>query len=127
MKGMRLGDRVKCSAYIKHSKNHYEIISSRQDQFGVPGCCMRDGCSEESEAVEDFHNCERYRTIEKDFTGVYVGTTVLCTRLNAEYYEDNYGNTGYRTYCDNPQKFALVYYADNKKRLVPIDRLKGEI
>ena len=122
---MKLGDIVICSEYIKPSGNHYEILRGKKTRSGAPVCLYREkGASEENGVeVDDCHGCERYKTIGKTFTGIYVGTTSLCTRLYAEYWDDEYGNSGFRTHCEEPHKFAIVYYADNKKRLVPIERL----
>lgn len=121
---LALGDKVRCEAYIKPSGNRYIIASERETEFGVASCYYWENGASESVEVEDCHSCNRYRIIEKAFSGVYVGTTTLCTRINAEGWDDSYGNSGFRTHCDEPKKFAIVYYADNKKRLVPIDKIK---
>lgn len=123
---MKIGDRVECSAYIKRSKNHYEIINAKDTQSGNVSCSYWANEATEGIEVEDFHNCERYKTIGKTFTGVFVGTTTLCTRLNAESYDEPYVGDGYRTYCDRPEKFAVVYYANNRRRLVPISMVTGD-
>lgn len=115
---MTLGDRVFCTAYIKPAKNHYEIGN---DDF--PGCTYWACGASEGLEVEDFHSCERFKTVDASFSGVYVGETMLCTRLNAEYWDDSY-RSRYRTFCDTPQRFAVVYYGNNKKRLVPIDKIE---
>lgn len=117
---MKLGDRVFCTAYIKPSKNHYLIRND--DEF--PECVYWECGDSEGLEVEDFHSCNRFKTVDAKFSGVYVGETTLCIRLNAEYWSDGY-SCGYQTFCDEPQKFAVVYYANNRKRLVPIDRLAG--
>lgn len=114
---MKLGDLVTCSAYIKRSKNHY-IIGQDSCEY------LENGAYVDGIEIEDFHSCERFKTIEAVFSGIYVGATTLCTHLNAEYYDNSWGQTGFRCFVDNPQKFAIVYYADNKKRLVPIDQIK---
>lgn len=118
---MELGDVVSCTAYIKPAKNHYEIY---KDEF--PGCTYWECGASEGLEVEDFHSCERFKTVEAKFSGVYVGETTLCTRLNAEYWNDSY-SCGFRTFCDEPRKFAVIYYANNKKRLVPIDKIEGSV
>lgn len=111
------GEKVSCSAYIKSSGNCYEKATASE-------CLCWERGAESGIVVEDCHSCERYKTIEKEFCGIYVGTTTLCTQLNAEYYEDKYGGSGFLTYCDEPEKFAVVYYANNKKRIVPIDKVE---
>ena len=108
-----------CSAYIKKTGNFYEI--DKEQAY----CLFHENGASESEPVEDEHWCERFRTIEKQFTGVFVGTTNLNTRLCADW--DNHPYTGklfVNTYTEEIKTFAVVYYADNAKRLVPIDRLE---
>lgn len=117
---MKLGDRVSCTAYIKPARNHYFVRN--HDEF--PECTYFECGDDEGLAVEDFHSCERFKTVDARFSGVYVGETTLCTRLNAEYWSDGYC-CGFRTFCDEPRKFAVVYYANNRKRLAPIDKLVG--
>ena len=114
---MRLGCRVNCSAYIRPSGNCYEKMAG--------GCYYHEHGKNEEVDIEGFHNCERYKTIEKMFSGVFAGTTTLCTRLNAESFNEEYAS-GFRFYCDDPQKFAIVYYAENKKRLVPLEKCYKE-
>jgi hypothetical protein len=115
---IRLGDRVLCTAYVKRSGNCYQITGD--------DCFFHEGGTTKSEEVDGDHWCDRYRTITKQFFGIYVGATTLCTRLVADYEYSQYGNSGYRAHSDMPEKFAVVYYADNKKRLVPIDRVTPE-
>lgn len=123
---MIFGNHVRCSGYIRPSHNHYEIIPQEHTEDGATYCSYwADGASEGVE-VEDFHMCDRFRTIDADFSGIFVGATTLCTRLNAEYVDDPYGRNHFRTYCDRPEKFAVVYYASNRKWLVPFDRIKED-
>ena len=35
-----------------------------------------------------------------------------------------YGRSGFQCSSINPKPFAIVYYAENKKRLVPMDSIK---
>ena len=123
---MIFGNRVRCSAYIKPSGNHYEITPAEDTEDGACYCAYWPGGADEGVDVDDFHGCERFKTVEADFSGIFVGTTVLCTQLNAEYIDDLYARPGYRTYCDHPERFAVVYYASNRKRLVPLDRIREE-
>ena len=115
---MKLGDRVRCTAYAKRSKNCYEL--SKGGYGGYDGCLYWEYGSSEGVVVEDFHSCDRFKVVMRQFSGIFVGTTVLSTRINVEYEEPLYGPAGFRTYCDKPVEFAVVYYADNKKRLVPM-------
>lgn len=67
---------------------------------------------------------DKFKTIEKEFDGIYVGTTHLATKLSATY-EEWGGGGSIQFRSEAIKKFAVVYYASNKKRLVPIECLKG--
>lgn len=121
---MKLGDRVRCTGYVKRSGNHYEILTGKETESGAPACAYWPAGASEGTEVEDFHVCDRFVTKKANFSGVYVGTTTLCVRLNAEYEDGPYTAPCFRTYHDQPEKFAVVYYADNKKRLVPLDMVE---
>lgn len=121
---MKLGDRVRCTGYVKRSGNHYEIMTGKETESGAPACAYWPAGASEGTEVEDFHACNRFVMKKANFSGVYVGTTTLCVRLNAEYEEGPYTAPCFRTYHDLPEKFAVVYYADNKKRLVPLDMVE---
>lgn len=57
-------------------------------------------------------------------TGVFVGVTWLCTELFCEWNDPPYGRSGFQCSSINPKPFAIVYYAENKKRLVPMDSIE---
>ena len=116
---MKLGDKVRCSAYIKKSGFYYDTGIALDRHY----CCCVTAPDVDPEEVEDYHSCERFKMVEKEFTGVYVGTTTINTRLAAEYYDDTY-RTGYRTFTEEPKKFCVVYFKENQKRIVPIDRIE---
>lgn len=115
---MKLGCKVKCHAFIKPSQNHYEIDNEKCI------CDFWEAGAKEGVAIEDNHSCDRYKMIQKEFTGVFVGSTILRTRINVEYETDDSYHEYYRAYCDTPKEFAVIYYANNKKRYVPIDKLE---
>lgn len=50
--------------------------------------------------------------------------TWLCTELFCEWNEPPYGRSGFQCSSTNPKPFAIVYYAENKKRLVPMDSIE---
>lgn len=112
-----LGQKVICSAYVKKSKNHYETSKDRDD------CDFWAGGADKGIAVEDFHICDKFTTVPTPFRGVYVGTTILTTKILAEYNDLPYGNSGFCFSSEEPRPFAVVYYADNRKRLVPMDAI----
>lgn len=116
-----LGQRVICSAYAKKTGNHYETDEGR-DAY----CTYWETGVSEGVLVEDFHSCDKFMAVPTPFKGVYVGTTILCTKIVAEWEEPPYGKEGFRFRSEEPKPFAVVYYADNKKRLVPMDAIWTE-
>lgn len=123
----KLGDRVVCRAYVKKSGSHYEV-DKNESPYHEPTYCVFHECgNSEGIDIEDFHSCNRFKVVDACFDGVYVGTTSLYTRLNAEWCDDYNGRSSVRTYCDDTESFAIVYYADNRKRLVPLDRVSLQI
>ena len=112
-----LGDMVVGSAYIRKSGNRYEYDGQE------PTMLIFRRPSGEGVEIEDCHSCDRFKEVEAHFGGVYVGTTTLCTRLNAEWRGNQIGEEVVYTYCDAPERFAVVYYANNKKRYVPLNKL----
>lgn len=121
MERFELGQRVICSAYVKKSGNHYETDEARNTfcEFWAAGAT-------EAVIVEDFHSCNLFVRIPASFRGVYVGTTHRATRLSVEYDEPPYGKDGFYFSKDEARPFAIVYYADNKKHLVPMDAIWSE-
>lgn len=107
---MDIGMTVVCTEYIRKTRNRFEIDDGN--------CTGIIGATGERIEVEDVLSLPKFQTIRKLFTGVYVGTTTLCTEINVDC-ADSYGR-GPRYWCDAPQEFAVVYYANNRKRLVPV-------
>lgn len=116
-----LGQKVICSAYIKKSGNHYETFDDRRD------CEFWENGATESVTVDDYHSCDKFLTVPASFRGVYVGTTNLCTRIVVEWEEPPYGNDGFKFRSEEPKPFAVVYYANNRKRLVPMDAIQIKV
>ena len=99
---MKLGDWVHCTRCIRKTGNHYEVIP----------------------AENTMDDCERIKFVDMQFDGVYVGTTTVCRRLECSYETPLYGKEGYRFEKYDPIEAAIVYYAQNHKRLVPLDSLQ---
>ena len=118
MPKLRLGDWVSCSAYIRPSGNHFEIDN---EDTGTALLWRKDAT--EGEEIEDYESCEKFVTKMALFTGVFVGVTWLCTELFCEWNDPPYGRSGFQCSSINPKPFAIVYYAENKKRLVPMDSI----
>lgn len=118
---LSLGDRVTCTAYIRPSGNHFEIDNTKKWPVAY---YWANGATEGVE-VDGFFVCDRFVTKDADFAGVFVGTTRLCVELMCEGETDPYGNEFFACRSEKPADFAVVYYAENKKRLVPMDRIKA--
>lgn len=116
----KLGQRVVCSAYVKKTGNHYETDESRET------CTFWAAGAAEGEEVEDCHSCDKFVAVSASFKGVFVGVTTLCTKTTAWWNDPPYGNPHFRFSSEEPKPFAVVYYAPNKKRLVPLDAIWSE-
>lgn len=119
MPKLRLGDRVSCSAYIRPSGNHFEI-----DNGDAGKALLWEKGATEGREIEDYETCDKFVMKAALFTGVFVGVTTLCTELFCEWNEPPYGKSGYQCNSINPKPFAVVYYAENKKRLVPMGNIE---
>lgn len=117
---LRLGDRVSCSAYIRRSGKYFEVHNGPEP---IAYLCDK-GNVFDGEQVDGYETCDRYTTETDSFTGVYVGTTTLCTSIVCEWHDGPYEREGYRCMLINPKLFAIVYYAENKKRLVPMESIE---
>lgn len=125
MPKLRLGDRVSCSAYIRRSGKYFEVHNGPEP---IAYLCDKGNIDEkgniDGEQVDGYETCDRYTTETAPFTGVYVGTTTLCTSITCDWHNGPYEREGYRCMLTNPKPFAIVYYANNKKRLVPMDSIE---
>lgn len=119
---MKLGDKVSCTAYIKPSRNHYELNGD------IMCAIFHTADSAPLEIGDDLpHSCNRYKKIECEFSGIYCGKTTRCTEMVLDLeYEPYSSREFYRIRLHEPKDFAVVYYADNKKRIVPIENCKPE-
>lgn len=112
---LALGDMVVCNAYIRPSGRYFEIHNGAE-----PGAYIWEKGQAEGKEVDGYESCEKFETKKALFTGVFVGMTTLCTELLCEWNDPPYGGSGYRCSSITPKPFAIVYYAANKKRMVPI-------
>lgn len=123
---MKIGDKVHCTAYIKRIGQGISIIDvSPFVEYSGKEVAYFDTEKNEMATIpySDFTDVtvDKFKTIKKDFDGIYVGTTRLATKLTAIHETPPYGNDYIRFESECVKPFAIVYYADNKKRLVPID------
>lgn len=130
---MKIGDKVHCTAYAERIGQGISVMDY-SPWYSVEGVPRKEVVYFDAEKNEmasipynDFTDVtvDKFKTIEKEFDGVYVGTTRLATKLSATYETPPYGNDYVRFESDCYKKFAVVYYANNRKRLVPIDCVKG--
>lgn len=122
---MKFGDWVICSKFIRRAGNHYLRIPAKETPDGIEKAIFlgNDAPSDGME-IKDEHSCMLFKTVSKRFTGIFVGITTLSTELECIYDEPSYGKEGFYFRKSNPQTFAIVYYADNRKRLVPLDSIE---
>lgn len=127
---MKIGDKVHCTAYIKRTGHGIEVIDiSPFDECSGKEVAYFDTEKNEMASIpyEYFTDVtvDKFKIVKKEFDGIYVGTTHLATKLTAIYETPPYGNDYIRFESECFKKFAVVYYANNRKRLVPIECLKG--
>ena len=114
-----LGDKVLCRSFIQPSGFSFEIedgdkcvLINSKTGYIAP------------EEVDEYAECARFERVEKVFTGVFVGVTTKNTKLTAEYHDDEYCAPSFHCYTEAPKQFAVVYYANNKKRYVPLNDIE---
>ncbi len=115
-----LGDMVVCDAYARPTRSYFNIY---KDEDGEHAVLVKRGENSAKE-VDGYEPCEKFETVEALFTGVFVGTTILNTELICEWEDAPYVNSGFYCTSVNPKPFAVVYYALNRKRLVPMDHVR---
>lgn len=135
---MKIGDKVHCTAYVKKSGHggisifdcspFFDFIEGSEDGLQHRLVSYYDDIKRDFVNIpyEEFTDAtiDRFKSIEKEFDGIYVGTTSIPTKISAIYEEwGGGGSIRFKKICF--EKFAVVYYANNKKRLVPIDCVKG--
>lgn len=67
-----------------------------------------------------------YRMKQERFRGMYVGTRIVITEAEVTRSIDKYGVQHYTKYAKNAVECAIVYYAPNRKHLVPLDCIEEE-
>ena len=125
-KKIPLGQRVKCYGYLKKTNVNYIVTDT--DDFGhmrASDLAYRtwEDHDKDINRIEDYDSQNRYELMEKEFEGIYVGTTTVNLNLACEPFDDGH-TEGWRIATNTPFKCARIYYADNKSRLVPLDRLE---
>lgn len=132
---MKMGDKVHCTAYVERTGQGISVMDySPFDSIFDEGAPRKEVVYFDAEKNEmasipynDFTDVtvDKFKTIEKEFDGIYVGTTRLATKLTAILETPEYDGKDYiRFESGEVKKFAVVYYANNRKRLVPIDCVK---
>lgn len=121
---MKLGDWVHCTCYIRNAGNHYKVIPSKNRMLYTDKALYFERGAKDPIEIEEEHNCERIRYVDKPFDGVYVGKKAIHRRLSCSYEEPSYGKDGYQFEKYDPITVAIVYYGQNRKRLVPLNSIK---
>ena len=125
-KNLPIGTKVKCNSYVKKSGCHFVVYNKDVTESGEEEIeAVKGGNESLDDITEELENnyiasLLLFDTVEKEFTGVYVGTTFKATILTAEYMDDTY-HQWWQFRRENGKQFAVVYYANNRKRLVPIE------
>ena len=101
------------------SEPYFEIHNGAE-----PSAYLWEKGQAECKEVDGYESCEKFETKTALFTGVFVGVTTLCTELFCDWNDHPYSGGRYQCSSINPKPFAIVYYAENKKRLVPMDSIK---
>ena len=128
---MKIGDKVHCTAYVERTRQGISIMDYSPFSDDGRGKEVEYYDAEKNEMASIPYNdftdvtVDKFKTIVKEFDGIYVGTTRLATKLSATYETPPYGNDYIRFESECYKKFAVVYYANNRKRLVPIECMKG--
>lgn len=115
------GDKNTVLFYLKEDEAHNRKVDRQPVRYSRSEAKDR-GLDVNSECV--YESCEKFVTKTALFTGVFVGVTWLCTELFCEWNDPPYGRSGFQCSSINPKPFAIVYYAENKKRLVPMDSIE---
>ena len=124
-KNLPIGTKVNCKSYIKKSGCHFVLYHKNVTESGeeeieaVKGNEPLDNITKALE-TDYIASLPLFDTIEKEFTGVYVGTTFRGTEQVAEYMDDTY-HQWWQFRKEKGKYFAVVYYGNNKKRLVPLE------
>ena len=129
---MKLGDKVHCTAYAQKMSGGVNIfdfshIPFKEEEKATRTISYYDSQKKEFVYIDekDFTDAvvEKFCVIEKEFDGIYVGTTKIATQIEAVF---EYSGVGNYIQCRsvNRKDFAIVYYASGKKRLVPIEYVK---
>lgn len=123
---MKLGDKVHCTKYVERSGRGIDVLDmSPFDDTKEKEVVYFDTNENKICTIpyNDFTDVtiDKFNIIEKEFDGIYVGTTRLATKLTATYETPPYGNDYIRVESECYKPFAVVYYANNRKRIVPIE------
>lgn len=124
-KNLPIGTKVKCKSYIKKSGCHFVVYNKDVTESGEEEIEAVKGTESLDEITEELENnyiasVPLYDTVEKEYEGIYVGITFKATTLVAEYMDDTY-HQWWQFRRENGKYFAVIYYANNRKRLVPIE------
>ena len=121
---MKLGDKVKCTGYITKTGLWFKVYPKKETPENICDVCVLVDQDGKEDEIDSWARCDKYIVKSKLFTGIYVGITNKYTKFDADYVENEYSDDGWIFSSVSPQKFAVVYYAENKKRLVPLDMVE---
>lgn len=124
-KNLPIGTKVKCKSYVKKSGCHFVLypknttVSGQEEIEAVKGVKPLDDITKELE-TNYMASIPLFDIVKKEFEGIYVGITSRAIILTTEYMDDTY-HQWWQFRRERSKQFAIVYYANNRKRLVPIE------
>ena len=95
---MKIGDKVHCTAYVKRIRQGISVMDYSPPFDDVQGKEVVYYDAEKNEMASIPYNeftdvtVDKFKTIVKEFDGIYVGTTRLATKLSATYETLPYGS-----------------------------------
>lgn len=140
MKKDMLFQRCRCKAYLKKVRDSAYIhrMEPWETESGEEEFVLEYGNHVVPEDAPMVSPCEGVYDIEKtyygrrelEFTGVCVGFKTIKTEgyLGVEYVDPPYGNPFHRVFKEPKTQVdcAIVYFANNQKRFVPLDDIEIE-
>lgn len=117
---IQFGDRVVCDAYLK--KTHNCFIALDEELWAHTSKAGSVKLEEPGQGAV----LDKYTIItpNEPFCGVCVGVTTISRQLFGRYYNDQFESFVPDCRSISPIDVAIVYYGNNRKRLVPLENIK---
>lgn len=126
---MKLFDKVKCHGFLQKAKDGIMISHAPNSDSWI-------AITVDGEEIKDLSSCEGdyvektyFKIKKRNFSGVIVGFKDVVTKgiIGTDWDDNPYCEHGYCfKQATETIKCAVVYYANNKKHIVPIDLIELE-